>query len=100
MTIETNKATRSLYTDGDEGGYDYENVSLASADYSPTNAAGEAVVCRGFMILTATGAIKITTLAGTSVTIPTGLAVGVQHAIPFRKIFKVGTDATGIVAIT
>ena len=100
MAINTNTKTRSPYTDGTEGAYDLENITLTSTDYTPTDANGNAVTCRGFIICTATGAVKIDTPGGHTVTIPSGLATGVEHAIPFTKMYSGTTTATGLVALT
>lgn len=73
--------------------YDAENVDLSSSDYVP------AVAARGFIICGTTGTVELVTPAGNTVTIPSGLSVGVEHAIGFTKIMKIGTTATSIVAL-
>ena len=56
------------------------------------------VPCRGFSFAAA-GAIKVTTVAGDSVVIPSGaLAAGIIHPIHCTRIWATGTGATGIVA--
>lgn len=75
-------------------GLDAENVDLSATDYIPSGG-----LARGFYILTATGTVKIDTPAGNTITIPTGLSTGVPHPIAFTKMYKVGTTATGILAI-
>lgn len=59
-------------------------------------AANAGVIARGFYILTATGTVVITTPAGHTVTIPSGLAVGAMHPIACTAIGSTST-ATGIV---
>lgn len=74
------------------GPVDLELVDLSAVDYVP------AVIARGFYICTATGAIKLDTASGTTIIIPSGLAIGVKHDIAFTRIYKTGTAATGLVA--
>ncbi len=100
MTIELPKA-RSPFTNGDEPAWDLELIVLSSTDYSPVDATGKPVACRGFVILGATGTVKIDTPAGKTITIPTGLMAGVFHAIEFTKMYSgSGTTATSLMAGT
>ncbi len=93
MTIKSNKTSRSLYTEGDESSYDLENITLTT-DYTPADQNSASVACRGFVILGATGTVKIDTPAGTTITIPSGLAVGVVHPIAFTKLYSASTAVT------
>lgn len=99
MTINTNKTSRQLYPTGDEPAYDVEPITLTT-DYVPTDDAGKPIVARGFAILGTTGAVKIDTPAGHTVTIPTGLLAGVVHAIAFTKMYSGTTTATSLMAAT
>jgi hypothetical protein len=50
-------------------------------------------ICRSICILSA-GAIKINDGEGTTVVIPTGLALGVWHPIRAKRIWSTGTTVT------
>lgn len=100
MAINNNTKTRSPYTVGNEPAWDGEAVGALATDYTPTDDAGNPVTARGFIICTNTGAVKIKTAAGHDLTIPTGLATGLEHAIAFQKIYSGTTTATGLIALT
>ncbi len=64
---------------------------------TPDNAADLARACRGILVGVA-GNVKITTLDGTDVVLPS-LAAGVCHPIAAKRIFATGTTASSIVAL-
>ena len=72
---------------------DEELIDLSTTDYTPGCGTAD-----GFVICTATGAVKIDTPNGTTITLPSGLAVGVRHDFAFTKMYKTGTTATGLFA--
>lgn len=65
---------------------------------TPNNSTDLAYVTRAISFAV-TGDIKVTTLGGETVIIPSGaLAAGVQHSMQLTRIWATGTAATGIVA--
>lgn len=65
---------------------------------TPSDSADLSYVTRGISFAVA-GALKVTTVGGDTVTIPSGaLAAGVIHPLRVTKVFATGTGATGIVA--
>ncbi len=100
MSIETPKA-RAPYTNGDEPAWDLELIDVSTANYTPANAAGLPVTCRGFVICGTTGSVKIDTPAGKTIVIPSGLIAGVIHPIEFTKMYSgASTTATTMMAVT
>jgi hypothetical protein len=78
------------------------NASIGPAEHAvlitPNDSTDLVSVTRAISIAVA-GAVKITTLGGETVVIPSGaLAPGVQHAIRITRIHATSTTATGIVA--
>ena len=52
------------------------------------------------IIIGAAGAIKITTMSGAAVTLPSGLlAVGVIHPLRIKRVWSTGTTATDIYGV-
>ncbi len=67
---------------------------------SPDNSNDLPAVIRGISFATA-GALKITTLDGTTTTIPSGaLAAGIIHPITIKRVWSTGTTAANIVGYT
>lgn len=68
------------------------------ANVTPSDSTDLAHVTRGISFATA-GALKITTLRGTTIIIPSGaLAAGIIHPIRATRIWSTGTTAATIVA--
>lgn len=64
---------------------------------TPADDADLATPTRGISFAGA-GALKVTTVDGTTVTIPSGaLAAGVVHPLAVKRVFATGTGATNIV---
>ena len=64
---------------------------------TPSDSAELTYVTRGLSFATA-GALKVLTMGGNEVTIPSGaLAAGIIHPIRVKKVFSTGTGALNIV---
>lgn len=57
------------------------------------------VWCKAFRVGTTAGAVKVTTVKGTDITIP-GVQIGETVRLQCKKIWATGTSATGITAFT
>lgn len=65
---------------------------------TPADGSDLPFLTRGLSIAGA-GAVRVTTAAGDTVTIPSGaLAAGVVHPLRVSRVWSTGTTATGIVA--
>ncbi len=70
------------------------NVALVT----PSDSADLTTPTRGVSFATA-GALKVTTVGGQEVTIPSGaLAAGIIHPLQVKRIWSTGTGAANIVA--
>lgn len=63
--------------------------------------ADQTVEATSGIIITVLGTLKVDMAGGGAVTFPSGaLAIGVIHRLSVVKVYKVGTSATGIVALS
>ena len=82
--------------------FDGYNIGLSSPaghleNISPNDSTDLTKATRGISIGGA-GALKITTVGGETITIPSGaIAVGVVHPIRAERVFSTGTGATNII---
>lgn len=68
-----------------------------AAEVTPNDSADLAYVTRGFRVGTTAGAVKVTTAAGETLTIP-GVQIGEVVPLRVTRIWSNGTTAAGITA--
>jgi hypothetical protein len=80
-----------------KGLFGSQGPATHAALVTPDDATDLAVATRGISFATA-GAIKVTTVAGETLVIPSGaLAAGVMHPLEVTRIWNTGTTAASIV---
>lgn len=95
--MATSLAGRRVNTDASVEGFANCNTHTPSNTVPITDQDGSPRVCRGFSFAVA-GAIKVTTVEGKTVTIPSGaLGAGIIWDIRCTHIWATGTTATDFV---